>query len=346
MFVNSKQRFKLACNGQPVDRPPVWIMRQAGRTLPEYRALKEIHDFKELMSTPELAAEVTLQPVRRFPLDAAIIFSDILVVPEAMGLELEFSPKLFLSPSVRSKIDVDALRVTGAAESLEYVIKAIELVRKELVDEKAVLGFSGAPYTVASYMIEGGSSKSYSHLKSFMYREPSLFDRLLNAVTDVTVDYLLMQVEAGVDAVQLFDSWAGELSPADYSIYALPYVQRIIERVQATGTPVIYYINGVGNILEEACNSGAKIMGIDWRISLTDVRARLGSDIVLQGNLDPGLLFALPDEIRRRTNAMINETAGLRHIANLGHGVVPETPLEGIEAFITSVISWKRVNDR
>lgn len=321
-------------------------MRQAGRTLPEYRALKEKHDFKELMSTPELAAEVTLQPVRRFPFDAAIIFSDILVVPEAMGLELGFSPKLYLSPAVRSRSDVEALRVAGAADSLRYVADAIELVKSQLGDGKALLGFAGAPYTVASYMIEGGGSKSYSRLKSLMYREHAVFDALLGAVADVTTEYLLMQVEAGVDAVQLFDSWAGELSPQDYRMYALPYVQRIVGQIQQTGTPVIYYVNGIGNILESANKSGAKILGIDWRISLTDVRKRLGKGVIVQGNLDPGLLFANPDEIRKRTFTMIDETGGKGHIVNLGHGVAPETPLTGIAEFVGAVVDWKRSNGK
>lgn len=343
--MNSRQRFAAACGAIPLDRPPVWIMRQAGRTLPEYRALREQHPFLELLSTPALAAEVTLQPVRRFPLDAAIIFSDILVVPAAMGLELGFTPKLALAPVIRTHADVAALKVAGAADALGYVPDAIRLVRAEVGEERAVLGFAGAPFTVASYMVEGGSSKSYHQIKQLMYREPEVYHRLLSAVADVTVDYLLAQIAAGVDAVQLFDSWAGELSPGDFAQYALPYTQSVIARVFASGTPVIYYINGVGGLLELASASGAQVLGIDWRIELAEVRRRLGRQAVVQGNLDPGALFAAPADIRRWTQAMLEQTGGHGHIANLGHGVHPDTPLEGIAAFIEAVITWNKHNE-
>lgn len=338
----SRQRFIAACKGEPVDRPPVWIMRQAGRTLPEYRALREKYDFKKLTTTPMLAAEVTLQPLRRFPMDAAIIFSDILVVPEAMGLKVEYEPKLGVSPLVNSKADVDSLAAAGAAERLSYVADALAAVRLELGDEKALLGFAGAPFTVASYMIEGGSSKSYSAIKKLMFREPQVFGELLGKVADVTADYLSMQIDAGADAVQIFDSWAGELSQRDFEAFALPYVRRIIERVNAKGAPVIYYINGVGTLLESAAKSGAAVIGVDWRLSLKEVRRRLGNNTVVQGNLDPGVLFADAAEIERRTHEMIDETGGTSHIANLGHGVAPDTPLEGISAFVDAVIGWTK----
>lgn len=343
MQFTSRQRFIAACKGENVDRPPVWIMRQAGRTLPEYRALRERIGFIETTKTPALAAEVTLQPVRRFPLDAAIIFSDILVVPEAMGLKVAYEPKLALSPRVETAADVESLKCEGAAETLGYVPDAMKIVRTELGGDKAMLGFAGAPFTVASYMIEGGGSKSFSAIKRMMFREPQIFRALLAKIADVTAKYLAMQIEAGADAVQLFDSWAGELSPAEFEEFALPNVQTITEQLSRTcaGTPVIYYVNGVGNVLENAARSGAAILGIDWRIPLSDVRRRLGSNTVLQGNLDPGVLFAAPGEIRRRTNAMLAETGGIGHIANLGHGVAPDTPLEGIEAFINAVAEWK-----
>ncbi len=341
----SRQRFIAACKGENVDRPPVWIMRQAGRTLPEYRALRERHGFIETTKTPALAAEVTLQPVRRFPLDAAIIFSDILVVPEAMGLSVAYEPKLSLSPKVETAADAESLKCEGAAAALGYVPDAMKIVRSELGGEKALIGFAGAPFTVASYMIEGGGSKSFPSTKRMMFREPQAFGALLAKIADVSAEYLAMQVEAGADAVQLFDSWAGELSRAEFDRFALPSVQAITARHarEHPGTPVIYYVNGVGNVLESAAKSGASVLGIDWRISLGEVRRRLGGGIALQGNLDPGVLFAEPDEIKRRTSAMLAETCGKGHIANLGHGVAPETPLEGIEAFVSAVVKWKNV---
>ena len=339
--MNAKQRFLAACNGQPVDHPPVWIMRQAGRTLPEYNKVREQHSFWDICKTPELAALVTLQPVKRFPLDAAIIFSDILTIPAAMGQQVSFTP-MSLTPAIRSAADVDNLPAVDIPGDLGYVGQAIEAVRAEVGQDFPVLGFSGAPYTLASYMVEGGSSKSYHRIKSLMYTRPEVYDRLLVKIADAVADYLLMQITASVNAVQLFDSWAGELSVPDYRRFALPYVQRIIQRLKTAGVPVIYFINGVGVLLETAAESGADVMGIDWRVSLTDARRRLGADRVVQGNLDPAVLFASKDEITRRTFAMLDETGGAGHIANLGHGVLPDTPLDGIAAFIDAVAQWSK----
>jgi uroporphyrinogen decarboxylase len=340
--MNSKQRFLGACRGAALDRPPVWIMRQAGRTLPEYNAVRQRHSFMDIVRTPELAALVTLQPVQRFPLDAAIIFSDILVVPAAMGVDVQFVPHPVLGTAVKSSADVDALRVGGAAESLGYVAEALRIVRAELGDEKALLGFAGAPFTIASYMVEGGGSKTYSKVKGLMYREPALYDRLLTAISDVTADYLAAQIAAGADAVQIFDSWAGELGPADFAQFALPYVQRIAGRLAGLGAPVIYYVNGVGNLLEHAKASGAGVLGIDWRVELGEVRRRLGSATVVQGNLDPAVLFGPKELIRAKTYEIISQTTGVSHILNLGHGVQPDTPLEGIETFVQAVVDWRR----
>jgi uroporphyrinogen decarboxylase len=317
-------------------------MRQAGRTLPEYMALREQHSFLELMGTPELAAEVTLQPLRRFPLDAAVIFSDILVIPAALGQAVGFEGGLSLSPAISGPADFASLSGSPVAEKLAHVLAALKLVRAELGSEKALLGFAGAPFTVASYMVEGGSSKSYARLKSLMYREPEFFRELLFAVADATVEYLKLQFDAGADAVQLFDSWAGELSPEDYREFALPAARRVAEGIRGSGVPLIYFINGIGNVLESASEIGADIIGVDWRISLPEVRRRLGADTVVQGNLDPGVLFAPPEEITRRTHAMLDSTGGRGHIANLGHGLMPGIPLTGIGAFIDAVISWRR----
>jgi len=341
--MNAKERFLKACNGQPVDRPPVWIMRQAGRTLPEYNKVREKYSFWEICKNPELASLVTLQPVKRFPLDAAIIFSDILTIPAAMGQEVSFTP-MSLSPAIRTAADIDSLPSPDVLGDVGYVGKAIEAVRSEVGQDFPVLGFSGAPYTLASYMVEGGSSKSFHRIKSLMYSQPDVYDRLLTKIADTVAEYLLMQIEASANAVQLFDSWAGELSVADFRQFALPYVQRIIARLKDSSVPVIYYINGIGVLLEAAAESGADVMGIDWRISLTDARRRLGVDRVVQGNLEPAVLFAPADEIKRRTFEMLDEIGGVGHIVNLGHGVLPDTPLDGIAAFIDAVAQWSTLS--
>lgn len=342
--MKSRERFLCACRGEQVDRPPVWMMRQAGRSLPEYRALREKHGFWEVMTTPELAAEVTLQPVRRFPIDAAILFCDILVIPAALGMEVQFTPKLSVSPVVRDRSDVDSLKPAGALESLAYVGNSLRAIREEAGEDMTVLGFAGAPYTIASYMVEGGSSKSFHKLKGLMYNSPDTYDSMIDKVVDLTADYLEMQLESGADAVQLFDSWAGELNITDYRRFALPAVQRIIERVSRKGAPVIYFLNGVGNLLEAANECGAQVLGIDWRVDLATVRKRLGDSLVVQGNLDPAVLFAPSDVIKKKTNAMLNQTGGRGHIANLGHGVMPDTPISGIETFLAAIAQWAEEN--
>ncbi len=339
-LMTSKERFLKACGNQVVDRPPVWIMRQAGRALPEYNELREKHSFWEICTTPELAAMVSLQPVRRFSLDAVIIFSDILVVPAAMGVDVSFYPELSLSPRVQTKGDLAGLKTDGAVNSLKYVADVIRNVNSEVGEDLAVLGFSGAPYTLACYMIEGGSSKDYHRVKGVMYRETYFFEDLLEKIAEVVADYLEMQVESGVTAVQLFDTWAAEMSPDDFERLELPCVKRIVERLRPKGVPVIYYINGMGSLLELAHSSGADILGIDWRTGLSEVRRRLGADRVLQGNLDPAVLLAPEDVIREKVFNMLDETEGRGHIVNLGHGLLPRTPLEGIEAFVGSVHEW------
>jgi uroporphyrinogen decarboxylase len=335
-----KERFVKACNNEPVDRPPVWMMRQAGRTLNEYRELRKKHSFWELVKNPELAAEVTLQPLRRFPVDAAIIFSDILVIPAAMGMDVQFTPKLAILPPLRCEDDIRNLDLAGMTKKLSYVAGTIRNVYNEVGQEKAVLGFSGAPYTLACYMIEGGSSKHFVKVREMMYHKPALFKELLDILADAVVEYLLMQMEAGVTAVQLFDTWAGELNPIDYNRFVLPVVRSIFDRIKGKNLPLIYYINGIGNLLGQVKQCGADIIGVDWRLSLADVRAKMGEDTVVQGNLDPALLFAPEEEIRVRVNEMFAMTGGKGHIANLGHGLIPETPVSGIAAFVDAVCRW------
>ncbi len=343
--MNSMERFENAARGLPVDRPPVWMMRQAGRTLPEYRELRERHTFWELCKTPELAADVTLQPLRRFPIDAAIIFSDILVVPRAMGQDVKFSPKISLSPAVESLSDLSNLQSPDVCKELGFVARALRIVINELGGEKPVLGFSGAPYTIATYMVEGGSSKHFEKIKAMAHKDPALLDKLLEKIGDVVAEYLAMQIEAGVSAVQLFDTWANELSPDDYERFALVPAAKVVSKLAKKGVPVIYYMNGVSAHLEASKQIGASVVGVDWRVSLRSVRERLGEKTIVQGNLDPAALFAPPDKIKEMTRNMIAQTGGTGHIVNLGHGVLPDTPLEGIAAFIDAAANWNGGNN-
>lgn len=340
--MTSLERFLKAVRFEDVNRPPVWMMRQAGRTLPEYRRLRENYSFWELCRTPKLAAEVTLQPIHRFPLDAAVIFSDILVVPDALGIEVSFSPKLALSPVIQNSEGIERLNMVDLRSRLDYVAETIKQVSRETGGKTAVLGFSGAPYTLSCYMIEGGSSRHFLKVREMMYRNTQTFLSLQEKLADAVSEYLLLQAEASATAVQLFDTWAGDLNPRDYETFVQPYVKRIIHTVKKkSDIPVIYYINGIGSHLSAAAETGADVIGVDWRISLSAVREKLGDRKVVQGNLDPALLFASPEEIRRRVNDLLQETGGMGHIVNLGHGLIPETPLSGIEAFIQSVIDWR-----
>ncbi len=335
----SIERFVKACKNEPVDRPPVWMMRQAGRTLSEYRALREKYSFWDLCKTPELAAKVTLQPLNRFPVDAAIIFSDILVIPDAMGMDVHYTPHLAVLPPLRDRSDIDKLDVSSLNRKLDYVAQTLQTVRREVGKEKAVLGFSGAPFTLACYMIEGGSSKHYIKVREMMYHDPQAFERLMDLLADAVTDYMLMQIESSATAVQLFDTWAGELNPEDYERFIVPVVSKIIENIKPTNVPVIYYMNGIGNLLEPAAKTGADVIGVDWRLTLADVRRRLGQETVVQGNLDPALLFAPEEEIRQRVRNMIEMTGGRGHIVNLGHGLIPTTPVDGIRTFVDAVVN-------
>ncbi len=341
-----RTRFIKACRNETPDRPPVWMMRQAGRTLQEYRAIREKYSFREVMENPELAAEVTLQPLKRFPVDAAIIFCDILVIPEVFGMDVQYSPKLQISPPIRNIADATHLKAVPPGQKLRYVTDTIGLVKNEVGHEKAVLGFSGAPYTLACYMIEGESSKHFLKVREMMYHSPQHFENLMDKITGAVIEYMAMQIDAGIDAIQLFDTWAGELGHQDYNRFVLPYIQRIFaglkEIFKGNCPPLIYYINGIGNLLHQAADSGADIIGVDWRLSLEEVRQKLGEDTVVQGNLDPALLFAPQQEIRQRVTQMLDSTGGRGHIANLGHGLIPTTPVSGIAAFMDAVVNWRK----
>lgn len=337
--MNARERFLAACNRQPVDRPPVWVMRQAGRYLPEYQAVRAKHDFLEVCQTPELATEVTMQPLRRFGLDAAIIFSDILVVPEAMGQEVTYpegGPRL--APPIRGAADLKRIKDCEPEKDLEYVAEALRQIRRAMGEDRALLGFAGAPYTLATYMVEGGGSRHQEQTKRLALREPELMDELLERLADGVARFLELQIEAGADAVQLFDTWAGDLSPTDFERLALAPARRVTAQLAHLGVPIIYFMNGIAAHLEAAADSGATVLGIDWRLDLVEARRRTGGRLALQGNLDPLVLSAPPEIIRQRVRAIHDSLEGAPgHIFNLGHGVLPTTPVEGVAAFVDAV---------
>lgn len=350
--MSQSERFLQACRSQQTDCTPVWLMRQAGRYMEEYRKLREQYPIMTLCKTPELAARVTLQPIRRFNLDAAIIFADILLPLEPLGLKLEFAKgegPVIYNP-IRTTQDVEQLRPVEPEESLKYVLDAIRIVRRELDGKIPLIGFAGAPFTMASYMIEGGSSKNYLHAKSFMYYNPDAWHKLMNHLALIIRDYLLAQVRFGAQAVQLFDSWAGILSPSDYKEYVFPYSRLILESVAQSGVPVIHFGTDTLGLLPCFKEAGGDVIGVDWRVSLTEARLILGENVVLQGNLDPALLFAPLPVMKRNVERILREaysgadmhTESLLKtprgfIFNLGHGVLQETPVNNVEALINMV---------
>jgi len=333
----SAARFLDACFGRPVDRPPVWMMRQAGRYLPEYREVRRTLSFLDLCRTPEAAVEVSLQPFRRFGPDAVIFFSDILVAVAAMGARVEFGdagPEL--PEPVRSASDVALLKRFDPSSAVAFTGEILGLLRREVGERAAVLGFAGAPWTLASYLVEGGGSKSFAVIKQMMGRDPETLRRLLELLADVVGDLLSFQIESGATAVQLFDTWAGELSLQDYREWALPAAARAVARIRRDGAPVILYVNGCGHLLEAMAESGADVLSVDWRVPLSQARRRVPGK-ALQGNLDPGVLLGTPARVAERTRAMVAETGGRAHVVNLGHGVLPSTPVESVEAFFDAV---------
>lgn len=330
-----------AARGESISRPPVWLMRQAGRILPQYRALRSnFPDFKTFVKNPEAAAEATVQPVDELGVDAAIIFSDILVVPEAMGLDYEMleakGPRF---PEVIEKqADIEAL-VSGenAAERLFYVYNALRLTKQVLAGRVPLIGFAGAPWTILAYMVEGSGSKTFSRARRFLYTEPDLAHALLQKITDTTIAYLRGQVAAGANLLQLFDSWAGELPPVHYRIFAVPYLRQICEALPET--PKTIFAKGAWFALEDLGQLPCEVIGLDWNIPPAFARARTGETKTLQGNLDPCTLYADENTIVTQTNEMLRQF-GRRHIANLGHGVYPDTPPEGVKVFVETVKKW------
>jgi uroporphyrinogen decarboxylase len=332
--------FLKACRGEEVDYTPVWLMRQAGRYLKEYQEVRSKVDFLTLCKTPELAAKVTLQPIDILNVDAAILFSDILIPVEAMGMHLEFSDKKgpILGDPVRSKAGVDKLIIPDTEDSMPFVLEAIRILRRELADRVPLIGFSGAPYTLATYIIEGGSSKNFMHTKKMMYQNPGLFGALLEKITATTIEYLSAQIRAGAQAVQLFDSWAGILTPYDYENVIFPYVKTAVKALKKFDVPVIYFANDCAGILKIVKKCGADVIGVDWRVDMQKAVKKIGKRASVQGNLDPCVLFAPKEHIEERVQDVLNGAEGARgHIFNLGHGILPETPVENAIAMVEAV---------
>jgi uroporphyrinogen decarboxylase len=350
MIPLKNDRFLRALLRQPVDRTPVWIMRQAGRYLPEYRATREkAGSFMQLCTTPELACEVTLQPLKRFPLDAAILFSDILTIPDAMGLGLFFTngegPQ-FKNP-VRTAADVRRLGVPDPEDKLRYVMDAVRLIRRELDGRVPLIGFAGSPWTLATYMIEGGSSKDFALTKKMLYDQPALLHELLATTARAVTEYLNAQIAAGVQAVMLFDTWGGALSPHDYQEFSLRYMREIVagltREAEGRKVPVILFTKGGGQWLEAMAESGCDALGIDWTTDLKDARARVGKRVALQGNMDPSVLYASPERIRAEVGTVLASFGqGSGHVFNLGHGISQFTPPEHVGALVEAVHELSR----
>lgn len=351
--MNSKiknDRLLRALRCQPVDATPVWIMRQAGRYLPEYRKLrKQAGSFLALCKTPDLACEITLQPLHRFDLDAAILFSDILTVPDAMGLGLEIIEKQgphFQKP-VRSRADIDRLPVPDPETELRYVMDAIRTIKPALSGTVPLIGFAGSPWTIATYMVEGGPSKEYARVKGMLYGDPESLHNLLAVVSDAVTVYLNAQIAAGVDAVQIFDTWGGLLSPSAYCEFSLQYMQRIVAGLQADADgkriPVILFSKGCGQLAEKIADAGADAIGLDWTVDIGEIRRRVGSRAALQGNLDPAVLYA-PAGVIRREVACVLEAFGSHngHVFNLGHGIQPGVDPEHLAVLVDAVHELSR----
>lgn len=327
-----------ALKNEHVSRPPVWMMRQAGRYLPDYIKLRDKYDFFTRVQTPELATAITLQPVHQVGVDAAIIFSDILVIPQAMGVEvlMEEGKGPSLPKTIKTKKDIDALNIGNAEEHLKYVLDALSLTKKELNGSVPLIGFAGAPWTIFCYMIEGKGSKTWGKAKQFAYTEPELAHQLLQKITTITIDYLKAQTKAGADCVQVFDSWAGSLSPADFKTYAQPYLIQIADAVK-DDAPVILFPKGTWYALEDLSKSSASAIGLDWTVSPNQARVLTHNNITLQGNFDPAKLLAPVAQIKQWVKEMIDDFGLQNYIANLGHGITPNVPVDHAKAFVEAV---------
>jgi uroporphyrinogen decarboxylase len=330
-----------ALRQEPVNRPPVWMMRQAGRYLPDYIKLREKYSFFERCRTPELATEITIQPVEQVGVDAAIIFSDILVVPQAMGLEVEIieGKGPVLPAPVKNADDLKRLRIPDVNDSLHYVFDALALTKKTLDGRVPLIGFAGAPWTLLCYMVQGKGSKTFDEAKAFCFTQPDTAHRLLQMITDTTIAYLKGQVKAGADAVQIFDSWGGLLSPADFEEFSLKYIRQIVDALKDE-TLTIIFAKGAWFALEAMSKTGANALGIDWCVSAQHARMFAGDRVTLQGNFDPARLLSPVGEIRKAVREMVDAFGPERYIANLGHGILPNVPVEHARAFVEAVKEW------
>ncbi|MBS1572653.1 MAG: uroporphyrinogen decarboxylase [Bacteroidetes bacterium] len=331
-----------ALKGETVERPPVWMMRQAGRYLPEFIKLRDQYDFFTRCQTPELAAEITVQPIRRFPLDAAILFSDILVVPQAMGIDFKMKESVgpWLDNPIRTMEQVKAIETPDVNDTLGYVFDAIELTLQKLDNEIPLIGFAGSPWTLLCYCVEGKGSKSFDIAKSFCFQQPEAAHLLLQKITDTTIAYLNRKIEKGVSAVQIFDSWGGMLSPEDYQEFSWRYIQQIVDALAAFA-PVVVFGKGCWFALEEMSKAKISALGVDWTITPELARKLTQNKVTLQGNFDPARLHSDPATIKKMVTEMINRFGKDRYIANLGHGILPNIPIENAAAFIQAVVDWK-----
>lgn len=330
--------FLKALKGETVERPPVWMMRQAGRYLPDFMKLKEKYDFFTRCRTPELATEITVMPIHQIGTDAAILFSDILVVPQAMNIEVEMRPGVgpWLPNPVRTSKDVEKVIVPNVHEELGYVMDAIKMTKEALNNEVPLIGFAGSPWTILCYSVQGQGSKNFDIAKKFCFTNPVAAHVLLQKITDTTIEYLKAKVAAGVDAVQIFDSWGGMLSPTDYQTFSWQYIQQIIDALK-DHAPVIAFGKGCWFALNDMAKSGASALGVDWTCSARNARYLSGGNITLQGNLDPSRLYSPPAEIKKMVHQMIDEFGKDRYIVNLGHGILPDIPVENARAFVNAV---------
>ncbi len=331
-----------ALRGETVERPPVWMMRQAGRYLPEFRALRDQYDFFTRCQTPELASEITVQPIKRFPLDAAILFSDILVVPQAMGIDFKMKENVgpWLDTPIRTMEQVQQVTVPDVNDTLGYVFDAIEMTLEKLDNEIPLIGFAGSPWTILCYCVEGKGSKAFDIAKSFCFQHPEAAHLLLQKITDTTIAYLKRKVEKGVSAVQIFDSWGGMLSPEDYQVFSWPYIRQIADAL-APLTHVVVFGKGCWFALEEMMKAPVSALGVDWTLRPEIARKLTNNRITLQGNFDPARLHSSPETIRKMVHEMISGFGKDKYIANLGHGILPNIPVENAEAFIRAVVEWK-----
>lgn len=334
--------FIRACRSEPVERTPLWMMRQAGRYLPEYRELRAKHDFLTVCRTPELAAEVTVQPIRRYGFDAAILFSDILLICQALGMDVEFNPGPVFKSRIESLSDVRKLHTGEVAEKLSFVPGAVRAARELLKGDTPLIGFAGAPFTVATYMVEGGGSRNFERIKSLLFTDSAAADALLDILTQGTIEYLGAQAEAGADALMLFDTHAGLLAPEEFDRFVAAPVDKVARAMARFGVPIIYYSNGTAGALSRIAQLPVQVVGLDFRVDLGRTREVLGANLAVQGNMDPAALLGSPDEVRRHARRVLESNAGRPgHIFNLGHGILPNAPLECVQALVDTVREWR-----